>query len=62
MLVAEQGYELAQYNMGNMYFYGLGVEKDTEQAIKWYQLAAKQNYQPAIQSLADLSETNSIER
>jgi TPR repeat protein len=40
--LAEQGYALAQYNLGVMYEKGQGVSQDDKIAVKWYQLAAKQ--------------------
>jgi uncharacterized protein len=33
---------LAQYNLGLMYFHGTGVSQDYEEAIKWFKLAAEQ--------------------
>lgn len=39
---AEQGYALAQYNLGNAYFEGTGVRTDYMQAIEWYEKAAAQ--------------------
>jgi len=40
--VAEQGDEEAQLIVGKMYMIGQGVEKDSEQAIKWFKAAAGQ--------------------
>jgi hypothetical protein len=39
---AEQGYLLAQSNLGVMYEKGRGVNKDNAEAVKWFQKAAKQ--------------------
>jgi TPR repeat protein len=33
----------AQYNLGIMYYHGEGVEKDHDEALKWFHLAAEQN-------------------
>ena len=44
---AGQGYAKAQYQLGNYYNYGDGVEKDYAEAIKWYRKAANQNYASA---------------
>lgn len=41
-LAAEQGYAKAQYHLGSMYHFGIGVLKDYKEAVKWYQLAAEQ--------------------
>ena len=40
--LAQQGNALAQYNLGVMYFHGLGVMRDYGEAVKWYRLAAQQ--------------------
>jgi hypothetical protein len=39
---AEQGYVLAQNNLGDMYYRGIGVEKDDGLSFKWTRLAAEQ--------------------
>jgi TPR repeat protein len=41
---AEQGHKKAQFNLGQMYRYGLGVPKDGKEAVKWYRMAAKQGH------------------
>ena len=41
---AEQGYAIAQNNLGDCYYYGNGVERDCVEAIKWYRKAAEQGY------------------
>jgi hypothetical protein len=41
-LAAEQGYDLAQFNLGNMYRDGDGVPENDVEAVKWYRLAAEQ--------------------
>lgn len=38
---AEQGHAAAQYNLGNCYYDGEGVEKDLQKAIEWYTKAAE---------------------
>lgn len=45
--VAEQGDVVAQYNLGWCYRRGEGVEKNNEEAVKWYRKAAKQGYEEA---------------
>ena len=42
--LAEQGYKIAQNNLGVMYGRGLGVPKDYKMAFKWYAKAAEQGY------------------
>ena len=39
---AEQGYTIAQHNLGTCYYYGHGVAKDYAEAVKWYRKAAEQ--------------------
>ena len=39
---AEQGDATAQYKLGVMYNYGLGVPEDEAEAVRWYRLAADQ--------------------
>jgi hypothetical protein len=40
--LAEQGDADAQFNLGLMYYNGLGVPQDYKTAVKWYTLAAEQ--------------------
>jgi uncharacterized protein len=40
--LAEQGNASAQYSLGFVYDYGLGVSEDYTEAFKWYRLAAEQ--------------------
>lgn len=51
---ARNGNPVAEYGLGHMYQYGIGVTQDTNQAIYWYQQAANQNYLDAKQRLAEL--------
>lgn len=44
---AEQGYALAQYNLGAMYGNGNGVTQDYAEAVKWLRKAAEQGYASA---------------
>lgn len=41
---AEQGDAGAQYNLGNMYYKGLGVPQDYKEAVRLYRLSAEQGY------------------
>ena len=40
--IAEEGNPGAQSNLGDMYAYGLGVEQDDAEALRWHSLAAEQ--------------------
>ncbi len=51
---AELGDKEAQFILGNLYLYGIYVEQNREEAIKWYHKAAQQNYFDAIKKLLDL--------
>ena len=53
-MAADQGYALAQYNLGKIYQSGFGVPAHTLQAAKWYVLAARQGNANAQYSLAFL--------
>lgn len=46
--MAKKGDVLAQYKLGTLYEFGISVQPDIEKARQWYQLAAKSDYQPAI--------------
>ena len=49
---AQAGYDKAQRSLGFLYEYGFGgIAKDIEKAKYWYQLAADQGNQEAIESL-----------
>jgi len=52
---AEQGYVTAQFNLGVLYEYGLGVRQDYGQALVWYRKAAEQGDQEAKIQLNQLS-------
>ena len=53
-LAAEKGLDLAQYNLGILYFTGQGVEKDTAEAFRWTEAAALQGHVAATFNLASL--------
>ena len=46
--LAKKGNVRAQYKLGTLYEFGVSVKPNVEQARHWYQLAAKSDYQPAI--------------
>ena len=51
---AEQGYAVAQYDLGVKYHDGEGVPQDDKQAVTWYRKAAEQGYAKAQNNLAVL--------
>lgn len=53
-LAAEEGLDLAQYNLGILYFTGQGVEKDSAEAFRWTEAAAQQGHLAAQFNLASL--------
>ncbi len=55
--LAEAGNSEAQYALGYMYYYGLGIAKDQDIARSWIQKAAQQKYPPAITALHEMTET-----
>jgi hypothetical protein len=53
-LLSEQGYSVAQYELGSMHYNGKGSEKDHVEALKWYRLAAKKGHPDAQYALAQM--------
>ena len=51
---AEQGYVNAQNDLGEMYFHGLGVEKNDSDAMTWYRKAAEQGSAHAQNKLGEM--------
>jgi TPR repeat protein len=49
--LAAHGKKEAQYAVGYMYYYGLGVARDAESGIFWMKQSAEQGYQPAVDAL-----------
>jgi TPR repeat protein len=52
--LAEQGYALAQYNLGVMYDNGLGVIQDYAEAVDWYLKVAEQGHTQAQVNLGTM--------
>ena len=50
-LLAEQGEADAQYNLGDCYYNGNGVEQSYSKAAKWFRLAAEQGLAQAQYAL-----------
>ena len=53
---AEQGYAVAQNNLGSMYYNGTGVPQDYAEAVKWYRRAVEQGYALAQSNLGFMYE------
>ncbi|MBT71289.1 MAG: hypothetical protein CMQ15_04495 [Gammaproteobacteria bacterium] len=53
-IAAEEGLDLAQYNLAILYFTGQGVDQNFELAFKWTQAAALQGHVDAQFNLASL--------
>ena len=49
---AEQGYAVAQYNLGLCYEFGEGVEQDFVKSAEWYEKSAEQGHAVAQYHLA----------
>ena len=50
-LAAEQGDASAQYNLGELFYFGRGVPQNDQKAREWWQKAAEQGHQDAIDCL-----------
>ena len=53
-IAAETALDVAQYNLGILYFTGRGVDVDYDQAFKWTQAAADQGHIAALFNLGTL--------
>lgn len=51
--IAEIGDSEAQYLVGAMYYYGNGVRKNINKAVKWYKLSAEQSHPKSQYSLGN---------
>ena len=54
--IAEKGNANAQYTLGYLYYYGKGVKRSLKQAMGWFNKAANQNHQRAINALSTINE------
>jgi TPR repeat protein len=59
---AHQGDGVAQYQVGRLYENGIGVPKDTVEALKWYLLASAQHVTDAVQARDSLSKELTVEQ
>ncbi len=50
---AKQGFAAAQYAVGRCYEEGIGVAKDTREALNWYRKAALQGHEDARNKLRE---------
>ena len=50
---AEQGYMLAQFDLGQMYDEGQGVPQNYKEAVRWHQAAAEQRHPPSQNNLGN---------
>ena len=46
-MAADQGYSVAQFNLGKMYADGRGVPRNDTEAVRWYRMAANQGNRSA---------------
>ncbi|HEC17925.1 MAG TPA: hypothetical protein ENI97_01115, partial [Gammaproteobacteria bacterium] len=53
--LAQQGYLDAQYSIGYMYHYGLGLPRNEKEAIRWITLAAARGHPLAREALARIN-------
>ncbi len=51
-LAAGQGLDMAQFQLGEMCYYGIGITEDFNEAKRWYQLAATQGNPEALHRVA----------
>lgn len=53
-VAAEEGLDLAQYNLAILYFTGQGVDRDVDEAFRWTKAAADQGHTAAQFNLGSL--------
>jgi hypothetical protein len=51
-LAAGQGLDMAQFQLGELFYYGIGITEDINEAKRWYQLAATQGNPEALHRVA----------
>ncbi len=59
-VAADRGHADAQYKLGEMFRYGIGVNKNNREAKKWYELAATQGHERAQYILGEIFERGLI--
>ena len=50
---ADRDNKVAQYDLGNCYYNGIGVEMDAPRAVSWFTKAAEQGYAPAQYAMSE---------
>ena len=55
-MAVEKGNRLAMCRLGDMYAKGNGVEKNSQEAIKWYRMAAEKGYELGMYDLGRMYE------
>ncbi len=55
-IAAEEGHAVAQNDLGSLYFNGLGVEKDQQTAVEWFERAGAAGVASAQMSLGTIYE------
>jgi len=60
--LAGRGHLQAQYVLGYMYYYGLGVPRNEKEAIRWITTAAVRGYPKAMKALEVLDEGKPMPR
>lgn len=59
--LACDGHAEAQYAVGYMYYYGLGVAQDTDVGYFWIKRSADKHYPPAMKALQMITRNNNLE-
>jgi TPR repeat protein len=54
-MAAEKGNAQAQFNIGNCYYFGMGIAKNKKEALKWWQKAAEQGNETARENIIAMS-------
>ena len=55
---ADKGIPEAQCLLGNCFMFGEGTEINEKEAVRYYELAAQQQYPPAILSLEEIKKSS----
>lgn len=58
--LAKQGNEKAMFNLGLMYYKGVGVKKDHQKAMNYFAASSLHAYKPATEVLSILKETKNV--
>lgn len=61
-MAAEQGHVEAQNSLGSLYYSGHGVQRNEKEAKRWWQVAASQGSEEALQHLHLLNMPRNGER